>query len=101
MSKNDQDSVDGTPRSGVLKVRVTPRSSRNRVEVQGDSVRVWVCASPNDGEANKAVIQILAKGLGIAPCSLEILRGASSRDKEIHVPLETGEVLKRLQAYTS
>ena len=65
----------------MLRVKVTPRSSRNEIKVDGETVKVWVTASPTDGEANKAVIALLSKRIGIAPSRFTLVSGQSSRDK--------------------
>lgn len=68
-----------------LPVRVTPRSSRNKVEVVDGQVRIWVTASPTDGQANDAVCQLLAKTLGVAPSRVTVHRGHTSRDKTLRI----------------
>ena len=73
---------------GLLDVRVTPRSSQSRILVEGRVVRVWVHAAATDGEANAAVLRLLAKSLGVAPSLLVIVRGESSRHKVIDVPMD-------------
>ncbi|MCW5940769.1 MAG: DUF167 domain-containing protein [Fimbriimonadaceae bacterium] len=70
---------------GEVAVRVTPRSSRNRVEADGDTVRVWVNAAPTDGEANAAVCELLAKALGVPKSSVSVVRGQTSRSKRLRV----------------
>ncbi|MGP3699340.1 DUF167 domain-containing protein [Rhodobacter sp. NSM] len=62
-------------------VRVTPRASRGKVEVQDGTVRVHVTCVPEDGKANRAVTEALAKALGVAKSRLTLVRGATSRDK--------------------
>ncbi|MEZ0326449.1 MAG: DUF167 domain-containing protein [Fimbriimonas sp.] len=68
-----------------ITVRVTPRSSRNSVELDGEVVRIRVTAPPFDGQANAEVCKILAKALRIAPSYLMIVRGEASREKVIQV----------------
>lgn len=68
-----------------IAVRVTPRASRNAVVMQDGQVRVLVTTVPEDGKANKAVTRLLAKALGIAPSRLELVRGATGRDKLFRV----------------
>jgi uncharacterized protein len=67
----------------LLTVRVTPRSSREKVELIDDLVRIWVMAAPTDGQANEAVIRILAKHLGIAKSRIELIKGHTSREKTL------------------
>jgi len=71
-------------RLAELKIRVTPKSSRNRVE-PGDPVKVFVTAAPADNEANKAVVETLAKALGVPKSRIEIVRGATGRSKTIEI----------------
>ncbi len=74
----------------TVEVRVTPRAGTNRVDVeQGQDgaieVRVRVTAPPERGKANREVIKLLARELGLAPTALEIARGAASRRKIIRI----------------
>ena len=65
---------DGT---GVLRVRVTP----SRVRIDGSRVRADAAVAPEDGKANKQVIKLWAKELGLPQSALAIIRGHTSRDK--------------------
>lgn len=71
-------------RLASLPVRVTPRSSRDRIEV-GEPVKVYVTAPPADGEANDAVVRVVAKALGIAKSRVTVVKGHKSRDKVLEV----------------
>ena len=64
-----------------IAVRVTPKASRNRVVAEEGGLRVYVTVVPEDGKANKAVIRLLAKALGVPKSSLVLIRGATARDK--------------------
>lgn len=93
MSRDRDESCD-------LAVRVTPRSSKNCLSVSGEgSIKVWVSAAPADGQANEAVIVLLAKALGIAKSRVEIVRGETGRDKLARILwLTEEEALRRLKA---
>lgn len=47
---------------------------------------VKVRAKPQDGEANEAVLGLLARALGVAASRVEMLRGATGRDKLVRLP---------------
>ncbi|WP_417249371.1 DUF167 domain-containing protein [Celeribacter sp.] len=67
---------------GTLSVRVTPKASRNAVEVAEDgSVRVYVTTVPEDGKATRDVVKLLSKAMGRAKSSFTLVRGATARDK--------------------
>lgn len=83
----------------LLNVRVQPRASRSEVGgLSEDGVlRVRVTSPPSDGEANDAMLKLLAKHLGIARSALAIVRGESSRNKVIEVAgLTDAELRQRL-----
>lgn len=64
-----------------IAVRVTPKASRNAVIVEDGAIRVYVTTVPEDGKATAAVVKLLAKALGVPKSRLELVRGATSRDK--------------------
>jgi uncharacterized protein (TIGR00251 family) len=74
------------PSRELLHVRVQPRARRNEVvEQAGGVVRVRVTAAPEAGEANRAVIALLAEAFDVAPSRVELVRGATSRDKLVRI----------------
>ena len=82
--------------SCTIKIRVQPKSSRNQVDgFQDGALRVRVTAAPTEGQANAAVIAILAKTLGVSKSRLEIIRGYSSRDKVVSVDTLTDQEVRR------
>lgn len=68
-------------RQGRIAVRVTPGSRSEGIAIEGGQVMVKVRARPQDGEANDAVVKLLAAGLGVAKSRLALLRGGTSREK--------------------
>lgn len=67
-------------------MRVQPRASRDSFggERNGALV-VRLTAPPLDGEANAALVRLLARKLRIAPTSIRILRGEAARDKLLRI----------------
>jgi len=56
-----------------------------------------VTAPPSEGEANKAVVRVLADKLHIPPSRVTLVRGASAREKTFEIMgLSEAEVLARL-----
>lgn len=68
-----------------ITVRVTPKASRDRILVEDDAIRVYVTTVPEDGKANKAVVKLLSKALGVPKTRLNLIRGATSRDKVFRI----------------
>jgi uncharacterized protein len=74
------------PDGELLSVRVQPRSGRNQVVGwQGDALRVRVTAAPQAGEANHAVITLLAEAFAVPRSAIELVRGVAARDKLFRV----------------
>ncbi|MWV26312.1 DUF167 domain-containing protein [Aurantiacibacter rhizosphaerae] len=70
---------------GRLAVRVTAGARSEGVEVREGRVLVKTRTKPQDGAANAAVAALLAKALGCAPSAVQLLRGATSRDKSFRI----------------
>jgi hypothetical protein len=86
---------------------VTPRGGGDEVDgletlADGRSVvKVRVRAIAEGGEANRAVIELLAKALGVPKARLRLLSGTTSRLKQIAVdgdPAKLGDALRKLTA---
>ncbi|MBF8288344.1 MAG: hypothetical protein HW381_1452 [Candidatus Rokubacteria bacterium] len=75
------------PEAVLLHVRVQPKARANAVKGwHGAALRVSVTAAPEDGKANRAVIALLAETFDVAPSSINLVRGAASRDKWFRLP---------------
>ncbi|MGE3074099.1 MAG: DUF167 domain-containing protein [Dehalococcoidia bacterium] len=80
-------------------VRVTPRAKRDAVIGFSEEgiLLVRVSAAPADGEANAAVVKLLAKALGLPSREIVMTSGATSRLKVFEVPLAREEIESRLR----
>ena len=74
--------VDG---EGRLAVRVTPGARTESLAVEDGRLLAKVRAKPQDGAANAAVLALVAAALGIAGSKVELLRGATSREKLLRI----------------
>ncbi|NIN65085.1 MAG: YggU family protein [Anaerolineae bacterium] len=84
--------------AAVFTVRVVPRASSNViVGMDGEMLKVKVTASPKKGEANHALVKLLAKVLGVRKNQVEILSGHTARRKVVRVEgLRKSAVLQRI-----
>lgn len=70
----------------TVSVRVTPGSSKPRVEERSDGTfRVYVSASPDKGKANSEMLRSIAKHLGVPGSAITIIRGHASRVKLLRI----------------
>jgi len=72
---------------GRLAVKVTPGAREESVTLTDGAVLVKVRAPADKGAANDAVLQVVARALGLAPSRVRLLRGATSREKVLQVNL--------------
>lgn len=74
-------------KGAALAIRVTPRASRNEIiEILSDgTVRIRLTASPAEGKINQALIEFLSGVLGVAHSKLEVVAGATGRDKLVSI----------------
>ena len=81
-----------------LELSVVPRASAERVGPYLDGVlRVRVTRPPADGEANRAVVRLVAAALGVSPRGVILVRGQRGRRKLVEVgELGDEELMQRL-----
>jgi uncharacterized protein len=78
-------------------VLVQPRASRAKLGPLHDGrLKVAVTSPPVDGEANTAVIELIAKTLGVARSAVTVVAGTSSRRKTIQVHGVTRSAVEEL-----
>lgn len=75
-----------------ISVKVTPKASKPRIEKDllpdehgNDFYKVWVRAVPEDGKANKEVVEMMAELLGVAKSRVKIIRGDANKNKVLEV----------------
>lgn len=70
---------------GLLAVRVTPNASADALSIEAGQLRARVTAVPEGGKANRAVIALVSRALGTPPARIELVRGATARDKALKI----------------
>jgi uncharacterized protein (TIGR00251 family) len=79
-----------------IPVRVQPRARQDEIAGERNGVLVVrVTAPPVEGRANDAARKLLARRLGVPSSRVNVVRGASSRDKLINVEGMDAEALRR------
>ncbi|MGV8929859.1 MAG: DUF167 domain-containing protein [Brevundimonas sp.] len=83
-----------------LAVRLTPGAAADRidgwdVDAEGRPVlKVRVRARPIDGEANAALVKLMARTLGVAKSAVAVQRGGQSRTKILVIDTLSDEDLE-------
>ena len=72
-----------------LAVRLTPKGGRDAIdgiETMSDGravLKVRVQVAPREGEANAALVRLIAKSVGVPPRDVSLVAGATSRIKRL------------------
>jgi uncharacterized protein YggU (UPF0235/DUF167 family) len=75
----------------MLTVRLTPKGGSDAVdgiETMADGravLKTRVRAAPSDGEANAALMKLMARTLGVAPRAVELIAGDTARIKRLKI----------------
>lgn len=71
----------------AIAVRVTPRASQNAVVeiLHEGTVKIHLTVANDEEQINKALIEFLAKVLGIPASRLEVVAGKSGYDKLVSI----------------
>src|SRR5262249_5210614 len=87
----------------VLAVRLTPKGGRDDIdgiEVRADGgcvLKVRVRAAASEGEANAALVRLLAKVLGVPARSVQLIAGDTARLKRLRVAGEGAALAAALE----
>jgi uncharacterized protein (TIGR00251 family) len=90
------------PQGLQVRLRVTPKASRDAIgdvvaDGQGNGVlKIAVTAVPEKGNANAAVIKLLAKSWRLRKSDLDIVQGATDRNKTLLIAGNGKELLSLL-----
>jgi uncharacterized protein (TIGR00251 family) len=88
-----RDHADGC----ILSVRAQPGARRDAIVGEhGGMLKVAVSAPPDKGRANDAIIAVLAAAFGIKRSQIELVSGATSRQKQFLLRGVTREQLTLL-----
>lgn len=87
------------PEGVVLSLKAQPRAARNEIgETLGNELKVKVTAPPVDSAANEAIVEFLAEILDCPKSAVRLIRGQTSRHKQILlVGLSAEAIAERLR----
>jgi uncharacterized protein YggU (UPF0235/DUF167 family) len=90
----------------ALHVRLTPKGGRDAIDgietlADGRAVlKARVRAAPSEGEANDALIRLIAKALGVPPRDVTLAAGATARVKRLLIAGDGPTLIARLEKIT-
>ncbi|MBV2184793.1 MAG: DUF167 domain-containing protein [Rhizobium sp.] len=87
-----------------LAVRLTPNGGRDAIDgielnAEGEAhLKARVSCVPEKGKANKALVILLAKALGLAKSSVSVVSGDTARQKILRIDGDPEDLAKRIEA---
>jgi uncharacterized protein (TIGR00251 family) len=87
-----------------LAVRLTPNGGRDAIDgIESDAegevyLKVRVTAVPEKGKANKALIVLVAKSLGIAKSTVSLVSGDTARKKILRIDGDPEDLAEKFEA---
>ncbi|HET7210456.1 MAG TPA: DUF167 family protein [Methyloceanibacter sp.] len=90
----------------TLKVRLTPKSSRDAIEGLEDFggeivLKARVRALPEQGRANAALVKLIASWLKLPPSQVSVAQGGKSRIKQVAIEGDAEEIARLIEARLS
>jgi uncharacterized protein (TIGR00251 family) len=81
----------------TIQLRVQPKARRTVLAAAPDgALKAAVTEAPEDGKANEAVAALLAEAWRLPKSTIEVVRGASARDKTLSIAGEPAVLAGRI-----
>jgi uncharacterized protein (TIGR00251 family) len=90
-----------------LSIRLTPNGGRDCLDGIGEDaagdrfLKARVRAVPEDGKANKALVELLASRLGVAKSAVSVVAGHTARNKILRIDGDPKDLADRCSALTA
>lgn len=83
----------------TLTLHIQPGAKKTEIAgTYGDALKIRLLAPPVDGKANAALLDFLAKRLGLAKSKISLISGQTSRRKVVEIAEDVPDLETRLQA---
>lgn len=80
-----------------LHVVISPNAKRSQIlGWQSHALKLKIAAPPLEGKANQELIRFLADKLDLAPSTIQLLKGHTSKQKTLELPLTEAELRAKL-----
>jgi hypothetical protein len=74
-------------KGAAIAVRITPSATKNQIvgALNDGTIKIHIAAAPDEGQANKELIEFLSGVLGIPKDRIEVVAGDMGRDKLVSI----------------
>ncbi len=82
----------------TLTLHIQPGAKKTEIAgTYGDALKIRLLAPPVDGKANAALLDFLAKRLGLAKSQISLISGQTSRRKVVEIAEDVPDLETRLK----
>lgn len=81
----------------LVQFKISPNSSKNEIVKTDDGIKIKITAQPVDNKANKALVEFLSKEFKIPKTSIEIVKGATNKEKTILFKITDPDKIKNVK----
>lgn len=86
----------------LLFIKVTPNASESKIgRIFNKSLKIYITATAEAGQANKAIIELLSAELNISKNNISIKQGITSYNKVIELSGDSEYIINNLKIITS
>lgn len=71
--------------NGLLNIKVITKSSKNEIFLDNGVIKVKITEVPENGKANKAIVNLFSKTFKIPKNKINIIKGLKSSNKTIKI----------------
>lgn len=86
----------------IIHIKVKPKAKESKILIdKNKEIVVHLTQVPENGKANKELIQILSKNLKVPQANIEIISGLTSKFKRINITgfLTKEDIIEKLNLY--
>lgn len=80
----------------TVAIRVVPNAKKTFLKEEHGNVKLYITKPALEGKANKEVVAVMAKLLGLRKGDVAIVKGEKSREKVLSLPLDKEAYAKRI-----
>ena len=93
--------VAETTRNGLrVTIRLTPKAAHDRIDgLKQGVLQARVRAVPEDGRANTALVELVAREIGVPKSTVSVAQGKTSRLKTLLIAGDPAELEARVAAW--
>jgi len=89
--------IRSVQQGSIIDIHVIPQGKKNEIiGLYNDRLKIKIDAPPVDGKANECLLRFLSEVLNLKRSNLELIKGETSRQKQVKVQNLSPEIIEML-----